>query len=240
MLRVICLLCLLMVACSSDEKKTDTAETTFARAQELEKDDRLEDAIRYYNQVKTKFPYSNLAVQSELAAADTYFKQESFAEAQVAYQAFKELHPKHPQMDYVTFRLGLSFFSQLPTTIERDLGLAQSAILYFDEVLQRFPQSAHAAEATKNRTATLVMLAEKEMHIAEFYFVRKKYDSALSRFEGLLQKYPALGFDAGALSKAAISAFKNGDQDRAKKYLSELKTKFPNSSELNDAAKEVK
>ena len=248
MLRVIISLLLLfstisvispLVGCSTDEKKSDVAEEAFKNAQEFDKDERYEEAIKRYQEVKNKFPYSKYATMAELAIGDAYYKQESFAEAQVAYQSFKDLHPKHLQSDYVTFRLAMSFFKQLPSTIDRDLTLAGSAMTFFDEVKNQYPNSEYVKEAKENKIAVLKMLAGKEDYIGEFYFIRQKYDSALIRYEGLLQKYPDLGFDAKALSRAAIAAAKLGEQDRSKKFLSELEKRFPGSDELSAAKKGV-
>ncbi|GIL18805.1 MAG: hypothetical protein BroJett040_25560 [Oligoflexia bacterium] len=230
----------LFSGCSSADKKADTAEGAYSIAQEYDKDERYEEALRRYQDVKNKYPYSKYATMSELAVADVYFKQESFAESQVAYQSFKDLHPKHPQIDYVTYRLAMSYYNQLPSTIDRDLTLATSAILFFDEVIRQFPTSQHVSESKEKKESALKMLAEKEQYIAEFYYKREKYDSALNRFDGLLRKYSGLGLDANALSKAAISSAKIGDMDRARKYLNELNSRFPGSSEANNAAKEVK
>lgn len=229
-----------LVGCSSDEKKSDTAEGAFALAQEFDKNERYDEAIRRYQEVKNKFPYSKFATQAELAMADAYYKQESFPEAQVSYQTFKELHPKHSNIDYVTFRLAMSFFMQLPETIDRDLALTASAILYFDELVLRYPNSTHVQEAKEKKIECLKKLAGKEEYIADFYFIRKKYDSALNRYEGLIKTYPNLGFEAKALSRAAISAARIGELDRAKSIIQRLRQQFPESSELSAAEREIK
>lgn len=229
-----------LVSCSSDEKKADSAEGAYSMAQEYEKDDRFEEAIRRYNEVKNKFPYSKYATMAELSVADVYYKQESYPEAQVAYQNFKELHPKHPQIDYVTYKVAMSFFEQLPGTIDRDLTLASSAILYFDEVISQYPNSTYLQEARDKRADAQKRLAQKEEYIADFYFKKELYESALTRYENLYRTYPGLGFEAKALSRASIAAHRSGDLERAKRYLSVLKQKFPDSSELGDAAKEMR
>lgn len=229
----------ILSACTSSDKKADTAEGAFAIAQDFDKEERFEEAIKRYQDVKNKFPYSKYATMSEIAIADAHFKQESFAESQVSYQAFKDLHPKHPQIDYVTYRLAMSFYNQLPATVDRDLTLAQSSILYFDEVLHQFPNSQYVKDSKEKRDATLKMLASKEEYIADFYFKRETYESALPRYEGILKKCPGLGFDAKALSRAAISAAKAGDLDKSKKYLSNLEQQFPNSDELLATKKEL-
>jgi len=240
LISTISLLFSVLVACSSSDKKADTAEGAFQLAQEYDNDERYEEAIKRYQEVKNKFPYSKYATMAELAIADSYFKQETYPEAQVAYQSFKDLHPKHPQIDYVTFRLALSFFNQLPNTIDRDLTLAQSTILYFDEVINQYPNSQYLKEAKEKKEATIKMLASKEDYIAEFYFIRGKYDSDLTRYEGLLKKYSGFGFDAKALSRAAVAAAKVGEPDKSRRYLAELSKKFPGSDELEFAKEELR
>lgn len=229
-----------LLSCASSDKNSDTPEGAYAIAQDFAKDERFEEAIRRFNDVKNKYPYSKYATMAELAVADTYFVQESYPEAQVSYQTFKELHPKHPQIDYVTYRLGLSFFEQLPDSIDRDLSLAQSSILYFDEVLSLYPNSTHAKEASEKKSEALKKLGSKEMYIADFYFKRKVYGSALARYENLLRNFPKLGFDAEALLKAAQSAARSGELERAKQLVARLKTQFPGSSESTEAENELK
>jgi outer membrane protein assembly factor BamD len=225
--------------CSSADKHADSPEGSYALAQQFDKDERYDEAIKHYQDLKNKFPYSRYATMSELAIADDYFKQESYPEAQVAYQAFKDMHPKHPQVDYVTYKLAMSFFNQLPSTVDRDLSLAKSAILYFDEVLTQYPNSQYASECRDKKIATLKMLAGKEQYIADFYYKRSKYDSALLRYDDLLNKYPNLGFDEKALSRAAICAARSGEPDKAKKYLSTLESKFPKSGEISAARRAI-
>ncbi|MFN7729025.1 MAG: outer membrane protein assembly factor BamD [Bdellovibrio sp.] len=228
-----------LVSCSTDDVKSDSAEQAFKLAQEYDKEERYEESLRRYNEVKNKFPYSKFATMAKLAIADVYFKQEAYAEAGVAYQNFKEMHPKHAQVDYVTYRLAMAYYEQLPGTIDRDLTLASSAIMAFDEVINQYPNSSYLQEAKDKKTEALKKLAAKEEYIADFYFKKELYESALARYEGLYRTYPNLGFDAKALSRAAISAQRSGDLERAKKLLAVLKQKFPGSSELSDASDEV-
>jgi outer membrane protein assembly factor BamD len=228
----------LLSGCSSADKKADTPEGAYQLAQEFDKDERYEEAIKRYLEVKNKFPYSKFATLAELAVADTYFKQESYPEAQVAYQAFKDLHPKHVKIDYVTYKLAMSFYNQLPPTTDRDLTISQSAILYFDEVINQYPNSEHVEDARQKKAAVLKMLAEKEEYIANFYFIREKYDSALGRYEGLLKKYPGQGYDARALSRSAVASAKVGEPDKAKRYMMELQKRFPEASDDIQFAKE--
>lgn len=241
-LRVITILAalgLFVSGCSSIEKNSSTPEGAFAIAEEYDQGERYEEAIRRYTEVKNKFPYSNLATKAELAIADVYYKQESYGEAQIAYQMFKDLHPTAPQADYVQFRIGMSYFNQLPSSIDRDLTTANDTIINLSDLIKKFPNSQYVAEAKEKRSAAIKMLAEKEEYIADFYFKRKIFDSALGRYEGLYNNYRGLGFDAKALSRASICAQKAGDLPKAKKYEQVLEHDFPGSQELKDARKEA-
>lgn len=230
----------LAVGCSSKEKyDSSTPEGAFKQAEEYEKDERYDEAVAKYTDVKNKFPYSKLATEAELKIGDVHYLREAFVEAQSAYQLFKEFHPKHPRSDYVTFRLGMSYFNQLPSTIDRDLSVAEKSILYFDEVINSYSSSSHVAEAKKNRLAALKMLAEKEMYIANFYSKREKFDSALKRYETILKQYPNLGLDAQALYGAARCAIKAGEKERGQQHLKNLYSQFPNTDEARRAKNDL-
>jgi len=231
----------LFTGCGSDEKKLDGAEAAYTQAQSYDKDERYEEAIRRYQEVKNKFPYSKFAVLSELAIADAHFKQESFPEAQVAYQNFKDLHPKYEKIDYVIFQLGLSYYNQLPPTSDRDLSLASKTIANFDEIIKQHANSEYLKEAVEKKGLVLKMQVEKEIYIADFYFKKGQWDSARLRYEGAVKNYPGLGLEPKALSRASICAARASEMDRAKELLAQLKDRFPDSkSEIKDAEKELK
>ncbi|MBK7889807.1 MAG: outer membrane protein assembly factor BamD [Bdellovibrionales bacterium] len=237
LLMPVALLC--CIGCSSVEKyDSSTPEGAYKIAEEYEADERYEESVAKYSEVKNKHPYSRFAVMSELKIADVQFKREAFIEAQFAYQTFKDLHPKHPQIDYVTFRLGLSYFNQLPSTTDRDLSLADKAILYFDEVLTSYGQSSYAAEARAKKADALKMLAEKELYIANFYMMKKQYDSALGRFEGLLKTYSGTGVEPAALYGAAVAANASGEREKISRYVRTLLKQYPESSEADKARSE--
>lgn len=230
----------LLVGCSSAEKyDASTPEGAFKVAEEYENDERYEEAVQRFAEVKNKHPYSKFATMAELKIADVHFKREAYIEAQNAYQLFKEFHPKHPQSDYVTFRLALSYYNQLPSRIDRDLSLADKAILYFDEVLNSYPTSAHVEESRQKRTDVLKMLAGKEMYVADFYAKKSHYGSALKRYETVLKTYPNLGFDAQALYGAAKSAFETGEKERGQQHLKNLYSLFPATDEAKRAKDEL-
>ena len=239
-LALILLVSFAAAGCSSAEKiDPSTPEGAFRIAEELEKDERFEESVAKYSDVKNKHPYSRYAVLAELKIADVQYLRESYIEAQYAYQTFKDLHPKHPQIDYVTFRLGMSFFNQLPSTTDRDLSLADKAILYFDEVATSYSGSQYAKEAAEKKGEAVRMQADKELYIANFYFKKKQYGSALGRYETILRSYANVsGFAQQALYGAAVAAKETGDRDKMTRFVKSLLTQFPESSEASKAKSE--
>lgn len=218
-------------ACSGTDRKLDTPEELFAYAQELDAADRYQAAIQRYTEVKNKFPYSSYATLAELAVADAQFKNQDYAEAQISYQNFRELHPKNARIDYVIFRIGLSYYKQLPETFDRDITLANDAIYSFNELIKRFPSSEYFAEAQDYRRKAFTMLNEKELYIADFYFKREFYDSALSRYESAIKKYPGFGLEPRALYGAIKSAQKTDAADKVRNYSAVLTEQFSSSDE---------
>lgn len=225
---------------SSDIKDSNSAEAAFKAAQQYEKDERYEDAIIKYKEVQNKHPYSRYAVEAKIHIADIQYQKESFIESQNSYQLVKDLHPKHERIDYVTFRLAMSYFKQLPGTIDRDLTQAGKAILYFDEVMTSYSTSQYAKEALERKNEALRMLADKEKYIADFYFKRDMYDSAFKRYEKILKTYPTVGLELAALFGAASSAIRNGDLERGKEYSSRLAKLYPTSNESEKVQGELR
>lgn len=218
--------------CASEEKNLDTPEGMFAHAKEFDDAERFDLAIQKYSDVRNKFPYSTLATDAELAVADVYYKKETFQEAQLSYQNFRDLHPKHPRIDYVIYKTAMSYYMQLPDTIDRDLSSGADAIYHFSEIIKLFPKSEYAKEALENRNDTFKRLAEKELYIADFYMKQKSYLAALRRYEGMLRKYSGHGLDARAHLGVIRSAKLTADDAKVKSHKSILAKSFSESAEF--------
>lgn len=227
----------LFTGCSSmEEFDKNTPDGLFKIAQRYEKAERYEEALSSYSELKNKFPYSRFAVTSELKIADIHFERESFAEAKVAYELFKEFHPKHPKSDFVTYRIGLASYKQLPETIDRDLSASKEALTYFSILQKSYPGSQYIKDANEKAAEIEKKLIEKELYIADFYFKKEQYLSALGRYERLVQQNISFGFMPRALFGASISAFEIQEKNKGLSYYRKLVSSFPSSGE----AKKIK
>ena len=211
---------------------TSTVQGAFLQAERFQKQGRYEEAQTQFRSIKTKHPYSSLAVEAELRIADVYFERKLWVEAEAAYKLFRELHPQFDRMDYVVFRMAMSVFNQLPRSVDRDIHLADQAIVYFDKVVENYPGSKFYKRSKEKKMTVKKMQAQKQMYIADFYFTRQVFISAYHRYVHVLEKYPNLGYDLRALFGVIVSAYKNEDLDQAKHFLKKMMLEFPQSEEL--------
>ncbi len=216
--------------CASQEVNPDDPDSLFSEAERLFKEDQFLIAIEKYRDIKNRFPYSPRATDSELRIADAYFAQESYLEAESAYEIFRELHPSYPESDYVQFQIAMSYYNLIPENPARDLSSAYRAIDAFNMLKQRFPDSKYVEKSEALIVESRKKLAEHESTVAEFYFRRKHYLSASYRYAALLKDFGSLGYDEEALLRLGQCYYNIRMFDNAKDSLSRLLKEFPESN----------
>lgn len=224
----------LMAGCAGKEINREDPDSLFQAAEEAYKEEHYLIALEKYRDIKNRFPYSARATDSELRIADTYFEQESFIEAESAYEIFKELHPTHPKGDYVQYRIGLSFFKQIPDDSARDLSAAYKAIEAFGVLEQKYTSSEYLAKSKEHIIEARKKLAEHENYVANFYYQRQHYLSASYRYSALLQEYSNLGYDEEALYRLVQSYFHIKMYENAEDSAKRLLNQFPSTKYKDD------
>lgn len=230
-------LVIINLSCSSIEKiqGRDKAETYFLRGEAYLKDSMYDKAIEKFSLVKNKFPYSPYALKAELRLADTYYAREDYAEAQRLYNTFSELHPKHEDRPYAIYKSGMSFYGMLPSTIDRDISIANKALGEFKKVMELYPNSPYFKDALNKYTECRTKMAEKEFYIAEFYRKRDKYLAAIQRYLNVIERYSGLGFDDKTYYKIAYCYKKLDEKAKAGNYIKKLSSDFPDSEYTKEA-----
>ena len=211
------------------KKAFDEAERSFRTKDYIE-------AIRRYNLLRTRFPYSGWATLADLRIADAYFEQEKYATAIEQYRAFTKLHPEHERVTYSNWRVALSFYKQmpedwffLPPGYERDLDRAKDAERELRFYLRRNPNSEYDKDATRKLLETRRRLADHELYVAEFYIKRHNPRAAALRLTYLLKNYSGLGLDPKALFLLARAYMEMGDVNKATTALGDLIEVHPDS-----------
>ena len=148
-----------------------------------------EGAAERFQELKDRYPYSNLAIHAELRLADSLFKKEDFEEAIEAYREFESLHPKNKSIPYVIYQQGMCYFPRMKS-IDRDQTNAIKALDEFERLRRTFPNDQYSLKAKECVERCLANLAEHEFYVGHFYFRYGYYEAALKRFNYLLARYP--------------------------------------------------
>jgi outer membrane protein assembly factor BamD len=184
--------------CSTEEVNENDPAALMKDAEDDIGSNRYLMALEKLQKVKNQHPYSKQAVDAQLRIADVYFLQENYSEAAATYEAFRDLHPKNPKLPYAAFRVGLSYFNDVPGNIARDLSPAYKAQDAFRDYLAHFPNDPNVPEAKSKLAETRKDLAEKETYIADFYYKRGMWEAAKGRYSKIVNEYS----DTPSLSKA--------------------------------------
>ena len=232
------------VSLSGDLKHGKTAEEDYNAGLEEVRSKNFVEATRFFETVKTKFPFSKYAALSELRLADAKFDQDRFVEAADAYGQFLKLHPTHEEADYAAFRIGLSHwrdgpsdFVLFPPSHEKDLSQVRDAAKALQDFLKTYPSSKYRPEAESILAQARQRLADHEWYVAEFYTRRGHWAGAAARLEGLLKDYPGSSREAEALLALANAYMKLDERYRAQQALQQLIVKHPQDPRRSQAEK---
>ena len=171
-----------------------TPEGLYQIGYEAYQDGRYKKAIENFQRLRDEHPLSKLAILAEMGIADSYFSDEEYSEAEMAYNDFINLHPTNENIPYAMYQLGMCHYNQM-YTIDRDQTETAKARKEFERLIARFPGSKFSFMAEKILRECKKKLGEHEFYVGEFYFKQKQYKAALKRFETIARDYGNIGLD---------------------------------------------
>jgi outer membrane protein assembly factor BamD len=232
------------VSLGGEMRYAKSAEENYTGGQEEMKKGNDAEATKLFEHVRTKYPFSRYAALSELRLADLKFKQGRYLEAAEAYKEFVKLHPTHEELDYASFRVGLSTWREAPSSFwmfppshEKDQQTVRDTVDALAGFAERFPTSKHRPEAEKILEQARGRLAEHEWYVAEFYAKRRHWAGAANRLEALVTRFPGTRREADALFRLAEMYVELDERFRAQQALQQLLVKHPQSPRRGDAEK---
>ncbi len=222
---------------SSDPGQPDyanDADTNLVRGNEAFESRNYLEAEKYFQYVRTKYPFLDAAREAELRLADSLFMREQYIEARDAYQTFVKLHPSWPKVDYAAFQAAMTHYKEipsdfflLPSAAEKDQTEVKAALRAMNDFIRTYPDSEHKAKAQQTVDDTRRRLAAHEMYVARFYASRERWKAVVARLENVIAQYPGLGFDEEALFELHDACLRLDDKEKAKKALEEIIQRMP-------------
>jgi outer membrane protein assembly factor BamD len=217
--------------CASSDEATKpityslTAKQNYEKGLAELKDENYPEAQKYFQFVKSKFPFSKYAVLADLAVADTQFARGNYTEAIDAYKSFARLHPTHEKVEdgYVAFKVGESYFKDMPDDVwllppsyEKDQSAVIDALRELDDFRKKFPDSPYIKKADGLRRQVLQRLVDHEVYVARFYLKGDHPKAAAMRLEGAVKRYPGSGREPELLFALGETYLHMNDPLRAK------------------------
>jgi outer membrane protein assembly factor BamD len=180
---------LLANSCSDKDFTKDPA-ASFAIAKEPYDDKDYDIALTKLSEYRSRFPYSQYAVEASLLIANAHFELEQFEEAASAYSQFTKLHPKHQELGYAYFRVGESYWSLSPDSIDREQEFTHKAIEEWQVLIKKLPQSSWAKKAKKLVKEGKLRIAQSFEFVSKFYCKQEIYHACAFRSVNLARLYP--------------------------------------------------
>jgi len=214
---VLPLLLALLAGCSSLQEKDDSelsAEELYDRAKKTLDSGDYEMAITHFDSLETRFPFGVYAQHAQLNSAYAYYKFDEPESAIATAERFIKTYPRHEHVDYAYYLRGLARFNQDRDSIdrlldlditEREPGAIQDSFRYFKELVERFPQSRYSADSTQRMIHLRNLLAQYELHVANYYLERGAFIAAANRAKYIIENLPRTPAIPEALTIMALA-----------------------------------
>ena len=217
---------LILASCSKEEARKSVIKEKSLDLQVLET---YEEGMNYleegdaiyaaskFNEAELLFPQSEWAPKSALMAAYAYYSQDYLKDAIAELDRFLKVYPKHKNLDYVYYLLAISYYEQIVDE-KKDLQSIIRAKQYFEIVIRDYQKTSYALDAEFKIDLINDILAAKEMYIGRYYFEKKKWISAINRFQTIINDYETTIYAEEALHRLVEVHYIIGLKDEAKKY----------------------
>ena len=193
-----------------------------------------DEAAKQFNEVDRQHPYSVWARRAMLMSAFCSYQANKYGDAVSTADQYISLHPGSHEVAYAFYLKAISLYEQI-VDVNRDQGNTQGALVALQDVVQRFPDTEYARDASLKVDLTLDHLAGKEMEVGRYYLVRHDFIGAINRFRAVVERYPRTSQIAEALERLTEAYYSVGIYDEAKTAAAVLGANYPGSPWYQDA-----
>ena len=174
-------------------------------------------AAKKFQEAELLFPQSQIAPQSALMAAYSYYKQDYYGDAIDELLRFFKVYPKDKNLDYAYYLLAVCYYEQIVDE-KKDLNSIVKAKNTFEFIQREFPDTEYALDSEFKLDLINDILASKEMYIGRYYFDKKKWIASINRFRTVVDEYDETIYTEEALHRLVEAYYTIGLKDEAKKY----------------------
>ena len=185
-------------------------------------------AAKKFNEAEILYPQSIWAPRSALMAAYSYYIQNYYRDSVAELERFIKVYPNHKNLDYAYFLLATSYYEQIIDE-KKDLQSVIKAKENYTIVLEKFPNTDYAIDASFKLDLINDILASKEMYIGRYYLEKKKWISAINRFRNVIDYYQTTIYVEEALHRLVETYYLIGLKQESEKYANLLGYNFQSS-----------
>jgi outer membrane protein assembly factor BamD len=202
--KVLCILLIVSLSgCALFDKDEDeannwTLERLYSEAKRSMERQNYNRAIELYEFLETRYPFGVYGQQALLDLAYVYYKIGNHEQALSTTDRFIRLYPQNNHVDYAYYLQGLINFSRNKSltdrfvktdSSQRDVSSAYASFQNFSELLERFPGSLYTEDAIMRMVYLRNILAQNEIHVANYYMRRNAYIAAINRARFVIENY---------------------------------------------------
>ncbi len=206
----------------------DPPDVSYGKAEVMINKGAYADAAKEYEEVDINHPYSQEARRAIVMAAYAYYKAGKYEDAVSAADRYLTLHPGTQESDLAQNIIGMSYYNQVLDP-KRDQTFARKSLSAYETLLQRYPDSRYAAEASNRMRILRDLLAANEMMVGRYYLRTNNYLAAINRFRVVITSYQTTEQVEEALMRLTEAYMALGIVNEAQTAAAVLGHNFPDS-----------
>ena len=178
-------------------------------------------AGKQFKEVEYLVPQSEWAAKASLMASYSDYSRNAYSNALFGLERHMKNYPGDKNLPYAHYLIAICYYEQILDE-KKDLQPLIKAKEKFEFIMLTFPDTDYATDSRFKLDLIIDQLAAKEMSIARFYMITKKWIPALNRLKTVVEKYEKTVFIEEALHRLVEVYYRLGLNEEAKQAASIL------------------
>ena len=174
-------------------------------------------AAKKFNEAELLYPQSTWAPKASLMAAYAWYSQNYYYDAVFELKRFIETYPNDKNIPYAHFLLGMCYYENIIDE-RKDLEPLIRAKKKFEFIMEEYPDTDFALDASFKIGLIEDIMAAKEMYIGRHYIKKGKWIAAMNRFKNVVENYDKTIYIEEALFRLVEIHYKLGMINESKKF----------------------